>query len=270
MKILTFLFIACACSLMAAEYMNVETGSGRRYAELSNLSKITFNEAGTEINFVMSGSTTTVTIADIVKIEFGELQEGDIPLPVELLRFTATRQAGQVFLYWETASETENLGFDVERKQNNESSWEKLSFVQGKGSTSALSAYRFTDKNCPDPAASRYRLKQMDYSGLFEYSPEITFADENIISTNTFRLLPNFPNPFNPETTISYELTEKNLTTLSIYNLQGREMTQLVNKAQDAGLYQVSFDGGAFSSGVYICRLVSGADTKIIKMLLLR
>ncbi|MDD3966954.1 MAG: T9SS type A sorting domain-containing protein [Candidatus Neomarinimicrobiota bacterium] len=270
MNKLILLLISGVCVLMAAEYMNVETGSGWRYTELSNLTQITFNEAGTEINFVLSGSTVTESISDIVKIEFAELQEGDVALPVELMRFTATRQAGQVILYWETGSETENLGFYVERKQNNESAWETLGFVQGKGSTTALSAYRFTDKNSPDPAASRYRLKQTDYSGSFEYSPEITVADENLISSNTFRLLPNYPNPFNPVTTISYELTEKNLTTLSVYDLQGREITRLVNDTQNAGLYQVSFDGSAISSGVYICRLVSGADTQIIKMLLLR
>ncbi len=270
MKKLTLLVLAFTSALMATEYMNVETGSGWRYTELSNLTEITFNEAGTEINFVLSGSTVTESISDIIKMQFGETNEGDIPLPVELMRFTATRQAGQVLLYWETASETENLGFYVERKQNNESAWKTLGFVRGKGSTTALSSYRFTDKNSPDPAASRYRLKQTDYSGSFEYSPEITVADENLISTNMFRLMPNYPNPFNPETTISYELREKNLTTLSIYDLQGREITRLVNDTQDAGLYQISFDGSAISSGVYICRLVSGANTQIIKMLLLR
>jgi hypothetical protein len=202
-------------------------------------------------------------------MQFGDTKEGDIPLPVELLRFTATKQAGQVLLYWETASETENLGFYVERKMN-KNIWEDLGFVRGKGTTTALSAYRFTDKSCPDPAAASYRLKQMDYSGSFEYSPEITVSGDNLVRAGTFRLLPNFPNPFNPVTTISYELTEKNLTTLSVYDLQGRQIKRLVNDTQDAGLYQVSFDGNAFSSGVYICRLVSGADTRIIKMLLLR
>ena len=262
--------LVLTCILTAAEYINVETGSVWRYAELSNLTKITFNEAGTEINFVLTGSTVTESISDIIKMQFGELQEGDIPLPVELLRFTATKQAGQVLLYWETASETENLGFYVERKQNKENMWKTLGFVRGNGSTTALSGYRFTDKSSPDPAATCYRLKQMDYSGSFEYSHEIAVDDENLITANTFRLLPNFPNPFNPITTISYELTENNPTTLSIYDIQGRKTMQLVNQVQDAGLYQVSFNGSAFSSGVYICRLISGADTQIIKMLLLR
>jgi hypothetical protein len=65
MKKLTLVFFACTISLMATEYMNVETVSGWRYTELSNLSEITFNEAGTEINFVLSGGTVTEGISDI-------------------------------------------------------------------------------------------------------------------------------------------------------------------------------------------------------------
>ena len=270
MKILPFLFIACVCSLMAAEYMNVGTGSGWRFTEMENITKITFNEAGTEINFVLTGTTVTENIADITRIEFGSTKESDVPLPVELLRFSATRQFGQVLLSWETASETENLGFYVERKQHDESTWETRGFVRGNGSTAALSGYRFTDMGSPDPAAPRYRLKQINYDGSFEYSPEIAVGEDKLLSAGTFGLFPNFPNPFNPVTTISYQLTESNLTTLSIWNLQGRETARLVNEMQDAGLYQVSFDGSASSSGVYICRLVSGDKSKIIKILLVK
>jgi len=271
MKKLLLVVLIWACSLMAADYLNVETGSGWRYGDLEDISKITFNEAGTEINFILTNeSIVTEAIGDIIKLEFDTEPQGDYSLPVELLSFSATLQDGQVILQWETASETENLGFDVERKQDNETLWKKLGFVPGKGSTTTLSSYRFTDKSSPNPAAVRYRLKQMDYNGSYEYSPDITVGEDKLISAGTFGLLPNFPNPFNPVTTLSYQLTEPNLTTLSIYDLQGRETARLVNEMQDAGMYQVSFDGSAFSSGVYICRLVSGANTQIIKMLLIR
>lgn len=271
MKKLLLVVLIWVCSLMATDYLNVETGSGWRYGDLEDISKITFNETGTEINFVLTNENiVTEAIGDIIKIEFDAEPLGDHSLPVELLSFSATLQDGQVILHWETASETENLGFDVERKQDNETLWEKLGFVPGKGSTTTLSSYCFTDKSSPNPAAVRYRLKQMDYDGSYEYSPEITVGNDKLISAGTFGLLPNFPNPFNPVTTISYQLTEPNLTTLSIYDLQGRETARLVNEMQDAGMYQVSFDSSAFSSGVYICRLVSGANTQIIKMLLIR
>jgi len=80
----------------------------------------------------------------------------------------------------------------------------------------------------------------------------------------------NFPNPFNPETVISYQLPKSGLVTLRIYDILGKEVASLVNQEQSAGRHEVSFDAGHLSSGVYICRIIAGDFVKTIKMSLVK
>ncbi len=72
-----------------------------------------------------------------------------------------------------------------------------------------------------------------------------------------FGLFPNYPNPFNPTTSITYQLSAASRVTLKIYDLLGREVKALVNESQSAGRHEASFDGQSYSSGVYICRLAA-------------
>jgi hypothetical protein len=85
-----------------------------------------------------------------------------------------------------------------------------------------------------------------------------------------FRLSQNFPNPFNPMTTINYELPITNYVNLSIYNLLGQKMVTLVSEKQKAGYYQVEWDASAFASGVYYYHIQTGEFLDVKKMILLR
>ena len=71
----------------------------------------------------------------------------------------------------------------------------------------------------------------------------------------TFRLIGNYPNPFNPVTSIEYELDKQLPVSLRVYNLAGREVATLVNGEKNAGRYRVEFDASNLASGVYIYRL---------------
>ena len=75
------------------------------------------------------------------------------------------------------------------------------------------------------------------------------------VQVNGFRLLPAYPNPFNPTTTLRYQLPEVSDVELSIYNVQGQRVKTLVNETQSQGSYQVEFDASNFSSGVYFYRI---------------
>ncbi|HDY88308.1 MAG TPA: T9SS type A sorting domain-containing protein [bacterium] len=80
----------------------------------------------------------------------------------------------------------------------------------------------------------------------------------------------NFPNPFNPRTTISFSIPEKNYVTLSVYDITGQKVATLIDKHMSAGSHSVRFDGSDFASGVYLYRLESEGFSKKGKMLLMK
>lgn len=91
---------------------------------------------------------------------------------------------------------------------------------------------------------------------------------ENIIED--YQLFPNYPNPFNPATLISYQIPEKSHVTLKIYDVLGREVRVLEDEIKKSGFYETRFDGGDLSSGSYIYKLKAGKYSASGKMLLLK
>jgi len=86
----------------------------------------------------------------------------------------------------------------------------------------------------------------------------------------SFALEQNYPNPFNPTTTIRYRLPERSDVKLTIYDLAGREIFELINEAQGAGAYEVMLDASRFATGVYLYRLKTAKFSVTKKMLLLK
>ena len=85
-----------------------------------------------------------------------------------------------------------------------------------------------------------------------------------------FALEQNFPNPFNPSTTIRYALPTRAYVTLSVYNLHGQLVSKLVQGEEEAGYHEVTFDGSNLASGVYFCRLQAGVFVSTKKTLVLK
>jgi hypothetical protein len=108
-------------------------------------------------------------------------------------------------------------------------------------------------------------LVKTDHEGLIT-----SVLDENLTTSRTFHLSQNYPNPFNPKTIIDYELPIKNDVDLSIYNLLGQKVANLVSERQRAGSYQVEWDASFFSSGVYYFKIEAGEFKDVKKMILLR
>jgi Secretion system C-terminal sorting domain len=86
----------------------------------------------------------------------------------------------------------------------------------------------------------------------------------------SYSLRPNYPNPFNPTTTIKYELPTSTEVRLSVCDILGREVSVLVSGRKEAGIHEVRFDASNLSSGVYLCRLTAGSFVQTRKLLLLR
>jgi len=267
------IMLSLFCTLLySQEYLNVEfTGSQFKNSPLENIQQITFSPDGSQIIFEMvGGGTGTEPLESIVQMTFGTSGLGDQSLPVELTGFHAIKSGDAVTLFWCTASEVANSGFDVERLHSDITNWEKITFVQGHGNSSEPIDYTYIDDNVKGLQNLKYRLKQQDYDGTFEYSPVVVVTVDEIKTPITYQLNNNYPNPFNPATTISYQIPEEGLTNITVYDMRGREVAQLVNKQQIAGHYNVSFDASELGSGVYFCKMISGNYTKTIKMLLVK
>ena len=194
-------------------------------------------------------------------------------VPVELVSFTASTNGNNVNLNWSTATETNNSGFSIERKQvfsqqstvGNEE-WIGLAFVSGNGTTSETNGYSYSD-NILTSGKYLYRLKQIEFDGTIDYSNEV----EIIVNVpEKFELSQNYPNPFNPSTKIKYQIADSNPVSLKIYDVLGNEVTSLVNEVQPTGNYEVTFDASLLSSGTYFYKLQTGDFVEVKKMILLK
>ena len=154
----------------------------------------------------------------------------DPALPVELTSFTAELSAKEINLNWNTATEVNNYGFEVQKLSQNSSSspssvevWEKIGFVKANGTSNNENKYSFVDKTASG-TAPKYRLKQIDNDGKFEYSKVV---EVNLERPVDYSLSQNFPNPFNPSTEISYSIPKSNNVELKVYNSIGKEVATL-------------------------------------------
>jgi hypothetical protein len=191
----------------------------------------------------------------------------DWPMPVELTSFTATTRQGKVYLYWKTATEINNLGFEIERKQDNKP-WLTVGFKEGHGTTTETKEYSYVDDISSITAYSlAYRLKQIDYDGSYEYSDVVLVDNPAPLG---FALHQNFPNPYNPVTTITYSLPIKSQVELVVYNTLGEEVKQLVNGVKEAGSYSVELNATSLPSGIYFYRLQAGSFVETKKMVLMK
>ena len=188
----------------------------------------------------------------------------DYIVPVELTNFVAEAKNGNVELNWSTATELNNSGFEVQRSINDEN-FEAIAFVPGFGTTTETKSYSFIDENVT--GFLKYRLKQIDFNGNYEYSKIIEVQS---LVKFSFELSQNYPNPFNPITKISYALPVESKVTLIIYNSIGEVVEILVNEFQDEGKYEAVWNAESFPSGVYFYKLQSGDFVEVNKMVLMK
>jgi hypothetical protein len=172
-------------------------------------------------------------------------------IPVELTDFVVNTDRNNVSLKWSTATETNNSGFQIERKANGTNEWTKVEFIHGRGTTTERNNYSFVDQGL-NVGKYSYRLKQIDLDGTSEYSP---IVDVDVNAPNEYTLYQNYPNPFNPSTTIEYSIPEKADVTISVYTAIGELVTTLVNGSIEAGYQKASFNAANLTSGTYIYQI---------------
>lgn len=161
-----------------------------------------------------------------------------------ILTTTKSFQGGCV---WELPRQTFAGGFGLIRQEEN----------AGEGSPSPI-GYVITRELV---YASVNEIEHGEIVGIAPARPSIPAS---------FSLDQNFPNPFNPTTTIKYELPSPSVVRLSVYDILGQEVSLLVNDRKDAGLHEVKFDGSRLASGAYLYRLTAGSIVQTRKLLLVR
>ncbi|NLP11357.1 PKD domain-containing protein [bacterium] len=197
----------------------------------------------------------------------GEVQDFYFRLtPVELTSFSVNSSGVGVQLEWQTASETENLGFGIYRADAQDGNYTQItaSLIPGAGTTSSAHTYRYLDITAQAGETYYYKLADVDYHGRITLYGPVKIAVEGPAE---YTLQQNYPNPFNPETRINFTMKEKGRVELSVFNLQGRMVRQLVAKHLGAGVHSVTWDGRDANgqvapSGIYLYKLqVNGFET---------
>jgi len=253
-----------------------------------------YEQIGQVNNFNSSFTDTTVVDSTIYTYRIRSGQGGgyvysnettvyiNVIVPVELLNFTAYVNNNNIHLEWTTATETNNLGFEIEKKTGE---WRKIGFVTGHGTTIEQQHYSFVDESISS-GNYQYRLKQIDYDGTFEYSD---IVEVEVSLPTEFSLEQNYPNPFNPTTTIKFSIPTSPLNpspyqgegqrerfiTLIVYDVLGNEIATLVNEEKPAGSYEIEFSVGhnsilSLSSGIYFYQLKAGSFIQTKKMILMK
>ncbi len=173
-------------------------------------------------------------------------------VPVELASFSASVTTAGVELKWTTATETNNYGFSIERRSEG-SDFAEIGFVKGNGTSTVINSYSFVDTK-PLNGSVYYRLKQIDLDGSVNYSNEIMADNSGMV--NGFHLYGNYPNPFNPSTTISFSLSEKENVRVIVRDILGSEVAEIFNGIAAPGINRVQWNGNnsagqMVNSGVY-------------------
>jgi hypothetical protein len=240
-------------------YDGVQTNWANEIMDLSNHNT---NQVKLKFELKTDGSVTKDGwfVDDIGIVVYGII-------PVELTSFTAIAKDDNVILNWITSTETNNMGFDIERRSTKSNSgWQKLGFIDGKGTTTEKSNYSFVDKN-PAEGKSFYRLKQIDFDGT---SKIYNSAELDFETVKEYSLSQNYPNPFNPSTEINYSLAKSGNVTLTIYNLLGSEIATLVNGFMESGKHSVKFTANDITSGIYFYTINAENFTSTRKMILMK
>ena len=195
------------------------------------------------------------------------------PLPVELARFTAQQESEAVALTWQTASETNNAGFEIQRQQTSSSSlgptWERISFVEGAGTTDEPQSYRFRDTAPPFADSLVYRLKQIDTDGTEAFSDPVVIKQGLGAEV---QLATPFPNPVRQQATVRYIVPEGEAqpVRLQVYNVLGQRVATLVDEAKAPGREEITLDASRWASGTYFLRLQVGGVTKTQRLTVVR
>jgi hypothetical protein len=264
-------FFNAQVTFPAYTIFHIEYKYGINYGDNINNGGGNDNEAGIGDNHIIE-LEQLLSSAQVLNV-FGQMGLhqliNKVYIPVELTSFTTSVIDNDVTLIWNTATELNNKGFEIERSSVTNIhvlEWENIGYVPGFGTTTEPRSYSFLDCDL-EMGKYSYRLKQIDFDGSFEYSDEI---EVEISIPVEYELAQNYPNPFNPSTKISWQLPVGSHQTLKIYDVLGNQVATLVDEYKQAGTYEVEWDATGLPSGIYFYQLKADSFVETKKMVLIK
>ncbi|MFZ4621745.1 MAG: hypothetical protein ACOYNS_14385, partial [Bacteroidota bacterium] len=217
----------------------------------------TYSNDTTAFTFVVSASSAVM------------LETTSSILPVEMTSFTVEKLRSQIRLCWTTATEISNYGFEIERRieQGYDSKWNMIGFVRGAGNSNAPKQYFFLDQRTLS-GIHQYRLKQLDHDGGYSYSPVVEARMESPVA---FAEMKNYPNPFNPITTVEATVPTAGTAVVRIQNVLGQQIAEVFRGKVEAGsTFNVIWDARNYASGIYFSVLEWNGGMMVRKMALMK
>ncbi len=223
----------------------------------------------------VANSVMMVMILIILPWSLNAQDKTDETLPVELVYFYAEVYEDSILLKFGTATETNNLGFEIQRAQNN-FNFEGIGFVDGWGVSFSPKDYTFADSLVEMSGIVYYRLKQIDFNGSIDYSDTVSvnFVSgvtlENSLIPVKFELSQNYPNPFNSTTNFQINVAKMSKITMELFDCNGQKIKTLFSGELYPGTYSYKLNMNDFSSGTYLMKFLSNDYSLIKKILLLK
>ena len=206
--------------------------------------------------FATNGANSNFFVDDVVLLS---------KVPVELVGFNATVSGMDVHLDWQTASETNNAGFEVQTQDGE--NWNALAWVEGHGTTTEAQTYTYTADDL-GVGTHTFRLKQIDFDGAFEYHGNVEVTVE---TPGTHLISSAYPNPFNPQSQFTLAVAQDQIVTAEIYNTLGQRVAVLFEGTVEANQSQlVTIDGAGLASGMYVVRVIGERFSDAISVTLLK
>lgn len=187
-------------------------------------------------------------------------------LPVELVSFSVVRDGETAVLRWETASETNNAGFEIYHRTGSRQ-FEKIGWVNGSGTTAAAQMYTFRSGTLL-PGRHAFRIKQIDFDGQFAWGPEV---QHNRDLDRPYLIQEPYPNPYNPTTTLAFSVQQDQHVRVELYDMLGRQIaTPFDNQVAANTMHHVSISGESMASGRYLVRVVGATFTESYQVYLVK
>lgn len=220
---------------------------------------------GTDIATIGFAHGVTGSFQDLIFDDITVVTDPTNPLPVELASFTAALDGTTAQLQWETLSETNNAGFEVQHAAP-EGDFEAQGFVEGQGTTDTPQQYSFRVDDLP-PGTHQFRLKQTDFDGtstLTEVQTVEVALDQTVV-------LNTAPNPVRGNGTVQFAVQQTEPVTVSVYNMLGQRVETLYEGTPTPDqVHTVSLDTSTLSSGTYFVRIEGATMQKTRRVAVVR